>query len=315
MDRCPQQNCFADDNITCSLGHMQREMCPQWKSISTEEVNESPDDDQMLLPWSGLAMGGLDLNFVSGKTKPITIGIIGPESAGKTTILGAFYLLLGRGLLTNTCSFSNSYTLAGWEAVAHSLRWKPGQPPNFPPHTPSGTARSPGMLHLSFRGEDGALRDFIFADAPGEWFQKWAINEQDIEAEGARWIAQHADVMLLIADREALAGPHKGSARNNFQLIAQRTVAEAKGRPIVLVWTKGDIDVEKAIELRIKQAIASSKPNTPEFTVSVHPCGETGAEKGLCELFSWILSTKRAGVDVPLTEISSHDPFFRFGRR
>lgn len=316
MHKCPQPNCFADDNTTCTLGHMRLDMCPEWKRVSNVDVIASPSDEQVLLPWNGLALGEADLNFVSGKVKPITVGIVGPESAGKTTILGALYLLLGRGALaTGSSSFSNSYTLAAWEAVASSLRWKPGQPPSFPPHTPSGAARAPGMLHLSFRCGDGTLRDFLFADAPGEWFQKWAINEQDSDAEGARWIAQHADVTLLIADREALAGPQKGSARNDFQLLAQRAVAAARGRHLALVWTKGDICVVPAMEERIRQAVVSGSSNVPEFTVSVCTHGDVDAEESFSELFSWILSTKRAGVDLPPTQVFSHDPLFRFGRR
>lgn len=316
MDRCPQPNCFADDNTTCTLGHIRLDMCPEWQRVSRGEVTALPGDDQMLLPWSGLALGEADLNFLSGKVKPITVGIVGPESAGKTTILGAIYLLLGRGALTTgSSSFSNSYTLAAWEAVATSLRWKPGQPPSFPPHTPSGASRAPGMLHLGFRREDGSLRDLLFADAPGEWFQKWAINERDAGAEGARWIARHADVTLLIADREALAGPKMGSARNDFQLLAQRAVAEARGRRLALVWTKGDVDVAPAMEARIRQAVASDSSSVPEFTVSVYPRGEVDAAEGFRELFGWILSTKRAGVDLPTTEVSGHDPLFRFGRR
>jgi len=316
MDRCPQPNCFADDNTTCTLGHIRLDMCPEWKRVSKGEVAASPDSDQMLLPWSGLAMGESDLNFISGKGKPITIGIVGPESAGKTTILGAFYLLLGRGALTTEAiSFSNSYTLAGWEAVASCLRWKPGQLPSFPPHTPSGAARAPGMLHLGFRREDGSLRDLLFADAPGEWFQKWATNEQATDAGGARWIARHADVTLLIADRQALAGPKMGSARNDFQLLAQRTVAEARGRRLALVWTKGDIDVAPAMEAQIRRAVASESSSVPEFTVSVSPRRDVDAEEGFRELFRWILSTTREGVDLPTTEASGHDPLYRFGRR
>lgn len=261
-------------------------------------------------------MGESDLNFVSGKVKPITVGIVGPESAGKTTILGAFYLLLGRGALTTEAnSFSNSYTLAGWEAVANSLRWKPGQPPRFPSHTPSGAARAPGMLHLAFRRKDGSLRDLLFADAPGEWFQKWAINEQAPDAEGARWIARHADVTLLIADRQALAGPKMGTARNEFQLLAQRAVAEARGRRLALVWTKGDVDVASAMEAQIRKAVALVSSNVPEFTVSVYPCGEGDAAEGFREIFDWILCTKRLGVDLPAIRASSHDLLFRFGRR
>lgn len=316
MDRCPHPNCFADDNTTCTLGHIRLDMCPEWKRVSKSAVTVPADPDQMLLPWSGLAMGEFDLNFVSGRVKPITVGIVGPESAGKTTILGAFYLLLGRGALTaDANSFSNSYTLAGWEAVANCLRWKPGQAPSFPPHTPSGAARAPGMLHLGFRREDGSLRDLVFADAPGEWFQKWAINEQAADAEGARWIAKHADVMLLIADRQALAGPTMGSARNDFQLLAQRAVAEARGRRLALVWTKGDVDLAPSMEVQVRKAVASVSSSVPEFTVSVYPRGEVDAEQGFRELFDWILCTKRAVVNLPTTEISGHDPLFRFGRR
>lgn len=171
------------------------------------------------------------------------------------------------------------------------------------------------MLHLGFRREDGSLRNFLFADAPGEWFQKWAINEQAADAEGARWIARHADVTLLIADRQALAGPKMGTARNDFQLLAQRAVAESRGRRLALVWTKGDVNVAEAMEAQIRKAVASHSSNVPEFIVSVSTSGEGDAAEGFREVFDWILCTKRAGVDLPMTEIGGHDPLFRFGRR
>jgi len=316
MERCPHPNCFADDNTTCTLGHIKLESCPEWKGVSKAAAASTSDSSEMLLPWSGLAMGEYDLTFVSGKVKPITIGIVGPESAGKTTILGAFYLLLGRGALTTAeHMFSNSYTLAGWEAVATCLRWKPGQPPRFPPHTSSRAARAPGMLHLSFRRRDGSLRDMVFADAPGEWFQKWAVNEQAADAEGARWVARHADVTLLIADRQALAGSKMGTARNNFQLLSQRAVAESRGRRLALVWTKGDVEVPPAMEQQIRNAVATDTSSVPEFTVSVYPRNKVDPAEGFRELFNWILSTKRPAVNLPMTEAAGHDPLFRFGKR
>lgn len=317
MDKCPHHDCFADDNTTCTLGHLKRGLCPEWKRIENPTVETSFSSDEMLLPWSGLAMGESDLNFISGRVKPITIGIVGPESAGKTTILGAFYLLLGRGALaTEDNVFSNSYTLAGWEAVAASMRWKPGpQPPCFPPHTPSGKARAPGMLHLAFRRRDGTLRDLLFADAPGEWFRKWAINQEAPDAEGARWIARHADVTLLIADRQALSGSKLGTARNDFQLLAQRAIAEARGRPLALVWTKGDVEVSAAMETQIRRTVASVSPTVQEFTVSVSPREGADAADGFRRLFHWIVTTRRAGVNLPMTQASGHDPLFRFGRR
>ena len=315
MDACPHPNCFADDNTTCALGHMRLDQCPQWKGLKV--VGSTPaDESNILLPWSGLAMGEYDLAFVSGRIKPITVGIAGPESAGKTTILGAFYLLLGNGSLKPAeDSFSGSYTLAGWESVASSLRWKPGQPPRFPAHTPSTAARAPGLLHLGFRTREGSLRDFMFADAPGEWFQKWAINEQAPDAEGARWIARHADVTLLIADRQALAGSKMGTARNDFQLMAQRAIAESRGRRLALVWTKGDVDVAPAMEQKIRAAIAAVASDIPEFTVSVVQRDGIDSTAGFQALFNWILSARRPTAVLPKTEVLGHDPLFRFGRR
>ena len=170
------------------------------------------------------------------------VGIAGPQNAGKTTLLGAWYLLIGRGALTDSeRQFAGSYSLAGWEAVAGSLRWAPGQAPTFPPHTTSRSGRAPGLLHLAFR-EDDSFRpnDLLFTDAPGEWFQKWALDRDSAEAAGARWVADLADILLLVADREGLAGESMGAARNSIQLLARRMAAERRGRPIALVWTKSD---------------------------------------------------------------------------
>jgi hypothetical protein len=78
--------------------------------------------------------------------------------------------------------FAGSYSLEGWEAVAGTLRWAPGAPPTFPAHTTSREGRTPRLLHVAFREGREQLRDFLFADAPGEWFQKWAIHTDATEA-------------------------------------------------------------------------------------------------------------------------------------
>ena len=100
--------------------------------------------------------------------KPIVLAIIGPHKAGKTTLLGAWYLLLGRGYRPNDkLRFSGSSSLAGWEVVANSLRWEPGSiSPAFPPHTSSRGARIPGLLHLAFNQVGAHRRDFLMTDAP-----------------------------------------------------------------------------------------------------------------------------------------------------
>ena len=315
MDNCPHHNCFAPDT-SCALGHIDYLRCPEWKGIAAEAPLGNRTTDEILLPWSGSALGLSDLSFVTGRAKPIIVGIAGPESAGKTTLLASWYLLLGRGLLTNDGSrFAGSYSLGGWEAVASCLRWEPGQSPSFPPHTTSRGARAPGLLHLSFRDVDEHLRDFLFADAPGEWFQRWSINAESNDALGARWISRHADVVLLAADRQALSGVNLGSARNSFQLLATRVSAERRGRPVALVWTKADIDVDVEIEKRIRDAVMNLMPDVREFSVSIFSRESTSGGAGFQDLFEWVRATRRPGIALPFGSSSGNDPLFVFGRR
>ena len=94
MDRCPHPKCSADDNITCWLGHIKLANCPEWKKVVPTSTTAQPNPDELAVPWSGSALGESDLNFISGRGKPITVGIVGPESAGKTTVLAARRSLL-----------------------------------------------------------------------------------------------------------------------------------------------------------------------------------------------------------------------------
>ena len=84
------------------------------------------------------------------------------------------------------------------------------------------------MLHLALQDADqGRLIDYLFTDAPGEWFQKWAINIDSMEGVGARWVSDRADAFLVVADREALSDEATmGSARGSLQLLAKRLGSE-----------------------------------------------------------------------------------------
>ena len=216
--------------------------------------------------------------------------------------------------------FAGSYTLLGWEAVAAAMRWAPGQPPRFPAHTTSRGGRAPGLLHLTFRPEGGGRAvDYLFTDAPGEWFQKWALNAASPEGIGARWVSDYADAFLVVADREALSGGEMGSARGSLQLIAKRLGAERRGRPVALVWAKADVTVPEEMERAVRTAITSAMPDAVEHSVSV--VGDEGTDPllnkgtGLVELLEWAVNVRRAGVSMPQPTSTSHDPLFIYGSR
>jgi hypothetical protein len=159
------------------------------------------------------------------------------------------------------------------------------------------------------------LRDFVFADAPGEWFQRWAVNEEASDAEGARWIARHADLLLVTADREALSGASRGTARHALQLLATRLGAERRGRPSALLWTKADHALEAAMEDAIRLIVRDRIPEAVEFLVSIKGQDESETGTGLRDVFRWLLETRRAGVRLPPRSSTGTDPLFLVGRR
>lgn len=316
MAECPRDSCWPE--VGCSLGHLDLSKCPVLAAESTAKEDERPSMTDVAMPWSGDVLGLTDLGFIAGRTKPIVLAIMGPQNAGKTTLLGAWYLLLERGLRPDDKSrFSGSCSLAGWGAVASPLRWEPGSvPPAFPPHTSSSNARSPGLLHLAFTQDNDQRRDYLMTDAPGEWFRKWAVNRDDPDAEGARWAADHADAFLLVADCEALAGSEMGAARTAIQLLARRLAGELRGRPVALVWTKSDVSINKDMEQTVRSSVLRVIPKAVEFAVSImSQSQESENVQVFLELLCWTLNVRRSTVRLPEPVIGNLDPVFTFGAR
>ena len=316
MVECPRETCWPD--IGCSLGHLDLSKCPALKADRTEEKDEEAPTKAVAMPWSGSVLGLTDLGFVAGRNKPIVLAIVGPQKAGKTTLLGAWYLLLGKGSRPDDkLRFAGSCSLAGWEVVASSLRWEPGStPPAFPPHTTSSNTRIPGLLHLTFRYEHDVRRDYVMTDAPGEWFRKWAVKREDPSAEGARWAAEHADAFLLVADHEALTGTEMGAARSGIQLLARRLAGELGGRPVALVWTKADVSIAKEMEEAVRSAVLRVIPEAVEFAVSIMPKPDgTENVRGFLDLLGWALNVQRPTVRLPEPAAGNLDPVFKFGAR
>ena len=316
MLECPRETCWPDAG--CDLGYLDLSKCPALKAKSAGKQDDRTQSKVVSMPWSGNVLGLMDLGFVAGRNKPIVVAVVGPHNAGKTTLLGAWYLLLGRGCQPDDrLRFSGSCSLTGWETVASPLRWEPGPlPPAFPPHTSNTSARVPGLLHLAFKQHHDRRRDYVMTDAPGEWFRKWAVNQETPDAEGARWVAEHADAFVLVADREAMVGPEMGAARTGIQLLARRLADELQGRPVAFVWTKSDVQVPEEMEKAVRSAVFNVIPKAVEFSVSIMslPDGSENAQ-GLLKLLRWALNIRRPTVRLAKHAGGNTDPVFTFGTR
>ena len=92
LRECPGKTCFWPD-VACNQGHIDHSTCPVLTADSTAKQDDQPPPDAVAMPWSGGVLGLADLGFVAGRKKPIVVAIMGPQNAGKTTLLGAWYLL------------------------------------------------------------------------------------------------------------------------------------------------------------------------------------------------------------------------------
>jgi hypothetical protein len=310
-ERCANPNCFVHEGEACYLGEMEPRKCASWAETKPGAEFEAAITTSARVPWSGSALGLADMANLSPRGRTILIGVLGAHDAGKTTLLTGNYLQLLQGQSLANARFAGSRTLGAWEALAAWARFDDAaRPPSFPPHTPRGTSRVPGLLHFALRNTKGEFRDVLLADAPGEWFTRWAIKEDAPEVEGARWIVRNADAFLVFADcyRLATSNRERGTARRELRELLERLGNHVDNRPTTLVWAKDDIEPNAEIRSSIQQSLARQIPHSIEVSSSTNqPATLTKAlEAVLCP--SWIPSRACHIVE----PILHHQPFSAF---
>lgn len=268
--RCTNENCFPD--TTCALGHLDRKECEHWKE-QDGQPNEGKEPTQPAtsdVPWNGYALGTSDLAILGGRGEPVVVGLIGPPDSGKTSLLAFVYMWLLKHGKLGDWDFAGSWTLGGWESVVQHCRWTGEPPPSFPPHT-SSAGRHPGVLHATLRHRRfGHLRDVLFTDAPGEWFTQWARVPADATAAGARWVVEHSSVLLPLIDSDALADPARlPQVRRATRDLIERIGSTAGGSPVMVLWTKDDVEIPEAVRDGLARACEQFLPNASHWRATV----------------------------------------------
>lgn len=309
--RCSNPACFVHEGESCPLGHLNHTDCESWRDSTSADKDEVSEHvvETARVPWSGSALGLTDLANLTPRGRTILIGVLGAHDSGKTTLLTGSYLQLLQGSTFGDAKFVGSRTLGAWESLAAWVRLDDSaRLPSFPPHTPRGTGRAPGLLHLALRNEKGECRDVLFTDAPGEWFSRWAVKEDAPEAAGARWIVENADAFLVFADCGRLSGASRGQARDDLRQLIDRLANHVAHRPVKLVWAKDDLNpkeeireaIRRSLKMRIKQAVeVGASASRPESLIA--------AIRGLLEVV-WTPEMAK-----PINEpVLQHQPFAAF---
>jgi len=299
--KCSNPRCFVHDGESCDEGNINHLECASWAAKSSEdETSEVATNNSSRVPWSGSALGLVDLTNLVPRGRSILVGVLGAQNSGKTTLLTANYLQLIKGKKVSNADFSGSRTLGAWESLAAHIRFEDSaRNPSFPPHTPRGTGRVPGLLHLALRNQDEEFRDVLLADAPGEWFTRWSVKEDAPEAEGARWVVKHADAFIVMADCDRLCGSERGTTRRETRELIERLGNHVGSRPVVFVWAKSENNPPEKIESAIRQALTNSIPHAVEHRTTTNiPDTLLAALTNTVDL-AWLPSSAKA-VTVPV---------------
>lgn len=298
------------------MGHTDPEDCECYAADVEKNSVEDPQPERIdgaKVPWTGSTLGLSDLVTLIPRGRSILVGLLGAHNAGKTTLLMGNYLNCLRGSKIADAEVAGSRTLGAWEALAAWARL-PDAPekPYFPPHTPRGVSRAPGLLHLALRRPDQSYRDVLFTDAPGEWFGSWATNENANASEGARWTVEHADAFLIFADCVRLTGNERGSARNDLRQLIERLGNHIGNRPVILVWAKTDEapleSVPDGIQNAVRRAVEENLSKVIETSTSVK------APETLTEALSLAINAAwTPACAQPLADpVLNHQPFSAF---
>jgi hypothetical protein len=159
------------------------------------------------------------------------------------------------------------------------------------------------------------MRDFLFVDAPGEWYQRWSINENAPDAEGARWIEENADLFLVLADSESLTGEDRGEARSTLEFLLDRLGSRLKNRPLALVWSKVDKSPSVEIKHAIHNAAVLASSSVAEFAISVYPeDDEQLVTRRFLAVLQWITEQKPKVVNADYAVTSRSNSLGPYGR-
>lgn len=273
---CSKPGCGVADGVGCENGEPVLKNCPHYlgaKDTNTiaPETSESPADEAGLrLPWTGRALGVNDLILASARSQTELIALVGPYNAGKTALLTALFVRLAKAGVIVGHRFAGSFSLEGWARLRDYTKWPDIHGHSFPPHTPDSNERVPSLLHVAFRRNGERIQDFVFTDAPGEWFTRWLNNRNADDASGARWIVQNATQFVYTVDRAGLAGKERGLIRHRTQALARMLAEHRAGRPVLAAWTKSDDKLDTNSERPVRAAMQEYFGDHPSMDVSVY---------------------------------------------
>ena len=317
---CGNTDCSLASDGKCVEGYEIGE-CPHTESLSLEDIPEAEESSTPLVQpettialASGEALDREDASVLQRRNVSRSIGLIGPNDAGKTSLIAGFFDLFQMGDLAGV-KFAGSSTLIGFERVCHLARVVSQI---SVPHTErTSRGAEPTFFHLDVYQEQNGLISVFISDRSGEDYL--AVNDQLSQADQFFEI-RRADCITLLVNGAQLADSklrHEVKATTP-QIVDALIEAGAirKGCRLAIVLTKKDSVMASTNRERVERdfnglvasisrAHAASLGEVKSFVVAASP-KETEhviRGEGVADLLLYWLQP-----NLPVASISDREP-------
>ncbi|WP_338768939.1 hypothetical protein [Massilia sp. METH4] len=254
---CGNADCNLASDRKCVEGY-EIDECPHAGRISIDDIPEAEEPDTVVTqpePTIALASGeALDrytASILQRRLVSRSIGLIGPNDSGKTSLIAGVYDLLQEGAVSGA-AFAGSSTLIGFEKVCHLAR---AASRSAVPHTERTSRGSDAtFFHLDLYQEGLGLTSLFIGDRSGEDYL--AATDQISQADQFFEI-RRADCITLLVNGAQLADSglrHEVKAATPQivdALVEARSIRE--GCRLAIVLTKKDSVVASRYADRVQK--------------------------------------------------------------
>lgn len=240
---CGNEDCRFSVDGKCVEAYPLDE-CPHMLRISMEDIQEveTPPNAREAIKVMALSLGEplnrAQASSLQRRCLSQAISIIGPNNAGKTSLVASIYDLLQEGPIANV-GFAGSSTLIGFEKVCHDAR---AACRRGVPHTERTSAGADVVFfHLDLRHSDGDVVSLFVSDRSGE---DYLASADDLTRADEFFELRRADVVTLLVNGEHLTlSEYRHEAKIATPHIVDALVearALRRGCRVAVVLTKQD---------------------------------------------------------------------------
>lgn len=291
---CSNEQCDYVINGKCVEGYTLEE-CPHLAPMTMddiEELIEAPvvrETARTSSLDSGEALNTTDASALQRRFLSRVIGLVGPNNAGKTSLIASVYDLLQEGPIGGV-GFAGSTTLIDFEKVCHDAR---AASRRGSPHTERTTVGAEAtFFHLDLRAERGDVVSLFLGDRSGE---DYLAAADDVARADDFVELRRADTVTLLVNGEHLTGSeHRHEVRAVSPQLIEALVeggAIRRHSRLAVVLTKNDavigsVNAERAkrefveIVAAIAERHAAHLAEIRPFIIAASPKSISGVKRG-----------------------------------